>query len=139
MERAWWARSVSHARLGGADVHGMGGRPRRQSGRASHPRRGHGEVHAVFGAVSMKVKVLYLASLREQLGKSGEDLEIPPATSTVPGLRALLMARGGAWQAALAQGKALRAAVHQEMAQPATAGKPGDEIAFFPPAPGGRD
>ena len=54
----------------------------------------------------MKVKILYLASLREQLGKPGEDLEIPPATSTVAGLRALLMVRGGPWQTALAQGKA---------------------------------
>jgi molybdopterin synthase sulfur carrier subunit len=85
----------------------------------------------------MKVKVLYLASLREQLGKPGEDLEIPPVTSTVAGLRALLMARGGAWQTALAQGRALRVAVNQEMAQPATPVKPGDEIAFFPPVTGG--
>jgi molybdopterin synthase sulfur carrier subunit len=85
----------------------------------------------------MKIKVLYLASLREQLGKSGEDLEIPPATSTVAGLRTLLMARGGAWQAALAQGRALRVAVNQEMAQPTTAVQSGDEIAFFPPVTGG--
>ena len=85
----------------------------------------------------MKVKVLYLASLREQLGKPGEDLEIAPAVSTVAGLRTLLMARGGAWQTALAQGKALRVAVNQEMAQPSTPVKPGDEIAFFPPVTGG--
>jgi len=85
----------------------------------------------------MKVKILYLASLREQLGKPGEDLEIPPSTSTVAGLRALLMARGGAWQTALAQGRALRVAVNQEMAHPATSVKAGDEIAFFPPVTGG--
>ncbi len=85
----------------------------------------------------MKVRILYLASLREQLGKSGEDLEIPPATSTVAGLRTLLMARGGNWQTALAQGNALRVAVNQEMAQPTTAVNPGDEIAFFPPVTGG--
>ena len=85
----------------------------------------------------MKVKILYLASLREQLGKSGEDVEVSPATSTVAGLRMLLMARGGTWQAALAQGKALRVAVNQEMAQPTTPVKPGDEIAFFPPVTGG--
>jgi molybdopterin synthase sulfur carrier subunit len=85
----------------------------------------------------MKVRILYLASLREQLGKPGEDLEIPLATSTVAGLRTLLMARGGAWQTALAQGRALRVAVNQEMAQPATPVKPGDEIAFFPPVTGG--
>ena len=85
----------------------------------------------------MKIKVLYLASLREQLGKPGEDLEIPPVTSTVAGLRTLLMARGGAWQSALAQGKALRVAVNQDMAQPTTPVKPGDEVAFFPPVTGG--
>ncbi len=85
----------------------------------------------------MKIKVLYLASLRERLGKAGEDLEISPETSTVAGLRTLLMARGGAWQTALAQGKALRVAVNQEMAQPTTPVKPGDEIAFFPPVTGG--
>ncbi|HZE11054.1 MAG TPA: molybdopterin converting factor subunit 1 [Burkholderiales bacterium] len=85
----------------------------------------------------MKVRILYLASLREQLGKAGEDLEISPATSTVAGLRTLLMARGGPWQSALAQGKALRVAVNHEMAQPATPVKQGDEIAFFPPVTGG--
>ena len=85
----------------------------------------------------MKVKIVYLASLREQLGKPGEDLEISPAASTVAGLRALLMARGGVWETALAQGKALRVAVNQEMAQPTTPVEQGDEIAFFPPVTGG--
>jgi len=85
----------------------------------------------------MRVRILYLASLREQLGKTGEDLEISPATSTVAGLRTLLMARGGPWQSALAQGKALRVAVNQEMAQPTTSVKSGDEVAFFPPVTGG--
>ncbi len=37
----------------------------------------------------------------------------------------------------LAQGKALRVAVNQEMAQPTTPVKPGDEVAFFPPVTGG--
>jgi molybdopterin synthase sulfur carrier subunit len=83
----------------------------------------------------MKVKVLYFAGLREQLGTPGEDLDVSP--TTVAGLRSQLMARGGAWQSALAQGKALRVAVNQEMAQPTTPVKPGDEIAFFPPVTGG--
>ena len=85
----------------------------------------------------MKVKLLYFAGLREQLGKPGEELELSAAMSTVAGLRTHLMARGGAWQSALAQGKALRVAVNQEVAQPATPVKPGDEIAFFPPVTGG--
>ena len=85
----------------------------------------------------MKVKVLYFAGLREQLGKPAEDLDLSASVSTVAGLRAFLMSRGGAWQSALAQGRALRVAVNQEMAQPATPVKPGDEIAFFPPVTGG--
>ena len=85
----------------------------------------------------MKVKVLYFAGLREQLGTRGEDLDVSPTITTVAGLRTLLMARGGAWQAALAQGKALRVAVNQDMAQPTTPVKPGDEVAFFPPVTGG--
>jgi molybdopterin synthase sulfur carrier subunit len=85
----------------------------------------------------MKVKVLYFAGLREQLGKPGEDLDIASSGSTVAALRSQLMARGGVWQSALAQGRALRVAVNQEMAQPTTPVKPGDEIAFFPPVTGG--
>jgi molybdopterin synthase sulfur carrier subunit len=83
----------------------------------------------------MTIKVLYFASLREQVGTHGEDLDA--SATTVAGLRTLLMARGGAWQSALAQGKALRVAVNQEVAQPTTPVKPGDEVAFFPPVTGG--
>jgi len=85
----------------------------------------------------MSIKVLYFAGLREQLGSPGEDLDAAPAVTTVAGLRAMLMARGGVWQAALAQGRALRVAVNQELAQPTTPVKPGDEVAFFPPVTGG--
>jgi molybdopterin synthase sulfur carrier subunit len=85
----------------------------------------------------VKIKVLYFASLREQVGTRGEDLDIAPEGTSVGGLRAMLMARGGAWQAALAQGKAVRVAVNQEVAQPATPVRPGDEVAFFPPVTGG--
>lgn len=85
----------------------------------------------------MKVKVLYFAALREQLGTSAEEIELPPEVGTVAGLRAHLMARGGAWQAALAEGKLLRMAVNQDMARATSAIKRGDEIAFFPPVTGG--
>jgi molybdopterin synthase sulfur carrier subunit len=85
----------------------------------------------------MKLKVLYFAALSERLGTRGEDLEVSPTVTTVAGLRALLMDRGGAWQSVLAQGKALRVAVNQEMALPTTPVKSGDEVAFFPPVTGG--
>ena len=85
----------------------------------------------------MKVRVLFFAGLREQLGVSGEELEVPASVSTVGGLRAHLMGRGGAWQSALAEVKLLRMAVNQDMAKPAAPIKPGDEVAFFPPVTGG--
>ncbi|MGH8705884.1 MAG: molybdopterin converting factor subunit 1 [Burkholderiales bacterium] len=85
----------------------------------------------------MKVKVLFFAGLREQLGVSGEDIELPAGIGTVAGLRAHLMGRGGAWQQALAEGRLLRMAVNQDMARPAAAIKAGDEVAFFPPVTGG--
>jgi molybdopterin synthase sulfur carrier subunit len=85
----------------------------------------------------MKVKVLYFASIREALGRDAEDLELPAGVATIAALRSHLRTRGGAWADALAEGRLLRAAVNQDMAQPASAIKAGDEVAFFPPVTGG--
>lgn len=85
----------------------------------------------------MKVKVLFFAGVREQLGRSIEEVELPAGVGTVAALRSHLRSRGGAWQAALADGRALRMAVNQEMARPEAPIKPGDEVAFFPPVTGG--
>jgi molybdopterin synthase sulfur carrier subunit len=85
----------------------------------------------------VKVKVLYFAALREQLGTSGEEIELPGGIATVAALRAHLRGRGGAWQSALADGKLVRMAVNQDMAMPTAPIKAGDEVAFFPPVTGG--
>ena len=85
----------------------------------------------------MKIRILYFAGLREQVGSRCEDLDVPSEVTTVAGLRALLQSRGGAWQSALAQGKAVRIAVNQEMAVATTPVRQGDEVAFFPPVTGG--
>ena len=85
----------------------------------------------------MKVSVLYFAGLREKLGKGSEEIELPAGISTLAGLRALLVARGGAWAAALAEGRNVRVAVNQEMVQREATLGAGDEIAFFPPVTGG--
>ena len=84
-----------------------------------------------------KVKLLFFASLREQLGTAHEDFELPAGVSTIGALRAQLIARGGAWHTVLAENRAVRVAVNQEMAKAATPVKPGDEVAFFPPVTGG--
>jgi len=85
----------------------------------------------------VKVKVLFFANLREQLGTGGEEIELPAGIYTVAALRAYLIKRGAPWQGALAEGKLVRMAVNQDMAPPTAALKAGDEVAFFPPVTGG--
>ena len=85
----------------------------------------------------MKVKVLFFAGLREQLGTPGEELELPADVTSVAGLRAHLKARGGAFDTAFSEKALVRMAVNQEMVSAARPIKGGDEIAFFPPVTGG--
>jgi sulfur-carrier protein len=85
----------------------------------------------------VKVRLLYFAALREQLGISDEALELPAGIATVAGLRAYLMQRGEVWRHALGATRALRVAVNQDMAKPSTVLNANDEIAFFPPVTGG--
>ena len=82
------------------------------------------------------IKLLYFASLRENLGLAGEALELPAEIVTVGTLRAHLAARGDAWQV-FATSKSLRAAVNQAMVGAEARVTDGDEIAFFPPVTGG--
>ena len=85
----------------------------------------------------MKVKVLFFAGLREQLGTSAEEIELPAGVSTVAGLRSHLRSRGGAYEKALADRALVRIAVNQDMVAPTAGIKGGDEVAFFPPVTGG--
>jgi molybdopterin synthase sulfur carrier subunit len=85
----------------------------------------------------MKVKLLFFAALREQLGTPGEEIELPADVTSVAGLRAHLRRRGGAFEKAFGEKALVRMAVNQDMV-PATARiKAGDEVAFFPPVTGG--
>ncbi|MEW5863726.1 MAG: molybdopterin converting factor subunit 1 [Pseudomonadota bacterium] len=87
--------------------------------------------------MSATIRVLYFASIREKVGCDAEEIELPAGVTTLAALRAHLRGRGGAWAEALAEQRALRAAVNQEMAAPTAAVRPGDEVAFFPPVTGG--
>jgi molybdopterin synthase sulfur carrier subunit len=55
----------------------------------------------------------------------------------VAGVLDALRARGGAWAAELAPGRAVRVAVNHAMAKPGDAVRDGDEVALFPPVTGG--
>jgi len=85
----------------------------------------------------MMVTLLYFASLRERVGRSREEVALPPGTPTVETLVEQLRSRDERWTEAFAPGQAWRVAVNQRMADRATPVKPGDEVAFFPPVTGG--
>lgn len=85
----------------------------------------------------MKLKVLFFAGLREQVGTGAMELDVPAAVGTVGALRAHLRGLGSAYDIALGEKKALRTAVNQQMVQAAAPLKAGDEVAFFPPVTGG--
>ncbi|MFN3595204.1 MAG: molybdopterin converting factor subunit 1 [Thiobacillaceae bacterium] len=85
----------------------------------------------------MKLRVLYFARLREALGIAEESLVLPAAIDTAGALVDWLRARGGAWAAELAEGRAWRLAVNQDLAGPQTRLQDGDEVALFPPVTGG--
>ena len=85
----------------------------------------------------MKVRVLFFAGLREQIGRSQEDLDLPAKVDTVDLLKAHLRARGGAFERAFAEKALVRSALNQEMVQAGARFKAGDEVAFFPPVTGG--
>lgn len=85
----------------------------------------------------MKVKVLFFAALREQLGTAAEEIELPAGVSSVAGLREHLRGRGGAFEKAFSEKALVRFAVNQEMVSLVKPIKQGDEIAFFPPVTGG--
>ena len=82
-----------------------------------------------------QITVRYFASIREAVGQGSETLDT--AAATVGALRAELIARGGAYAQCLAQGKAVRMAVNQELSGEGDALPAGAEVAFFPPVTGG--
>ncbi len=82
-------------------------------------------------------RILYFAWLRERMGRTEEDLPLPPGVATVGGLVALLQARDAAGAVAFAHPAMVRAAVNQDFASPDTPVQDADEIAFFPPVTGG--
>lgn len=82
------------------------------------------------------IKVLFFASLREQLGCEQLQLETADAGSTLSQLMSHLQQKGEQWHVALSQ-PSLLMAVNQEMARRTTSIKAGDEVAFFPPVTGG--
>ena len=85
----------------------------------------------------MQIQLRFFASLREAVGTAQESLTLPSDVTTAGQVRDILRARGGVWADALAEGRALRIACNQQMADLSTPLSEGCELAFFPPVTGG--
>jgi sulfur-carrier protein len=83
------------------------------------------------------MKLLYFAWLRGKLGKASEELTPPAFVANVGDLLDWLQTLGPAYQAALADRRAVKVAVNQDYAGLDYPVKPGDEVALFPPVTGG--
>lgn len=85
----------------------------------------------------MEINLRFFASVREAVGTTHETIGVPEGVASVGDVRALLVARGGAWAEALSAARPLRMACNQVMCAADTALAPGCEVAFFPPVTGG--
>lgn len=85
----------------------------------------------------MRINLKFFASVRETVGVTDEVFTVPEGVTTMGELRAVLAARGGAWQEALGPDKVLRMAYQHVMSAPDTVLTEGCEVAFFPPMTGG--
>ena len=83
----------------------------------------------------MKVQLRYFASVRESMGRGGEERQT--AAASLLALRDELIALGEPYAHALGAGKAVRMALDQVMADGDAPLREGAEVAFFPPVTGG--
>lgn len=85
----------------------------------------------------MTVKLKYFAWVRERIGKSEEDIELPSEVVSVRDLLLWLRERDEAYAHALQYPEAIRVAINQEHSDHKEAVAGAREIALFPPMTGG--
>jgi len=83
------------------------------------------------------VKLLYFAWVRERVGKTEEEIAVPPDVATVGDLLGWLAQRGEQYAHAFGNPKLIRAAIDRTHVRPETPIAGAREIAFFPPMTGG--
>ena len=83
------------------------------------------------------MKILYFAWVRERVGKTDEDVDVPQGVTTVADLVAWLAGRGEEYAYAFENPRVIRAALDRTHVKPETPIGSAREIAFFPPMTGG--
>jgi sulfur-carrier protein len=82
-------------------------------------------------------KLVYFAWVRERVGKTEEEVALPPEVVTVADLVRWLKTRGEEYEYAFENEGVVRAAIDKMHAKPQAAIAGAREIAFFPPMTGG--
>ena len=85
----------------------------------------------------MSVKIRYFAWVRERVGKTDEEFDLPAGITTVAELMRWLADRGEEYSHAFENPRVIRAAIDRVHVRPETEIGAAREIAFFPPMTGG--
>ncbi len=83
------------------------------------------------------MKLVYFAWVRERIGKTDEEVELPAELATVTDLVRWLKSRGEEYAYAFENEGVVRAAIDHVHVKPDAAIASAREIAFFPPMTGG--
>lgn len=83
------------------------------------------------------MNILYFAMIRENIGKSSEDIDLPADVTTVDALITHLEKEGDNYVAAFSQSDLIRVAVNEQYVGLDHKIGNNDEVAFFPPMTGG--
>ena len=83
------------------------------------------------------MRLLYFARVKQMVGKSEEEVELPEGIATVGALIEWLKGRDEGYAHAFADLRVVRAAINQAHVQFDAPLKGAYEIAFFPPVTGG--
>ena len=83
------------------------------------------------------MKILYFAWIRENVGYSSEQIDLPKEIKNVSQLVKFLRKKSSGHNIALENMHTVRVAVNKEYSTLRTLLKDDDEIAFFPPVTGG--
>ena len=83
------------------------------------------------------MKLVYFAWVRERIGRTDEEIALPPSIATAGDLLDWLKKRGPEYEHALAEPSAIRIAIDRVHARRETPLAGADEVALFPPMTGG--
>jgi sulfur-carrier protein len=83
------------------------------------------------------VKLVYFAWVRERIGRTDEEIILPPTIATAGDLLDWLKTLGPEYEHALAEPSAIRIAVDRVHARRETSLAGAGEVALFPPMTGG--